>query len=853
MKTVKLSAKSVTISLVGTVIIITIIYLAFLSHKSFKKTMVSYTYEHLLNVAKSTARSVEAYIIKHMETLHSVAKYPFFEDHFIDREILKDVYDLHKKEVEAVYLLDSHGIILHRYPSKEDIGGKTEVNLPERPDIAYFLKEHKPFISEVFHYESGKNVVFIAEPIFRKNRFMGIIGWTVSMDNLSKRFIQPVKVGKRGYAWLMDKDGLTLCHPNCMMVGEDLLKMWKKFIPEQYWADYEKFLKKMTRGEEGVEIYDIAWEEKERIVKETKLVGYAPVHIGNELWSTGISMLYYEISGPINSHAINLIGLSVLVIALFGTGGVVLFRTQKRRAELETESKYLKEIAASAEALRKSEIRYRTLFESATDAIFILSIDGRPLAVNRAACDQLGYSREEMMRLSPEDVLMENPDERLRLIDDLKKLGQIVYEKSLLRRDGSIVPVEESARLIEFAGETAILIIARDISERKNAEEEKKRLEAQLIQAQRMEAIGTLAAGIAHNFNNLLMGIQGNASIALIDTDSNHPHYKHLKNIEKLVQSGAKLTGQLLGYAREGRYDVRPISLNQLVKEVSETFGTAKKEIRFHYDLAEDLFGIKADRGQIEQILMNLFVNAADAMPDGGDLFIQTMNVTHENMTDRPYIPKPGNYVLLTVRDTGIGMDKKTMKRIFEPFFTTKGLARGTGLGLASAYGIVKAHSGYIDVDSEKGHGTTFSIFLPSTTKAVKEEIESTSVFLKGGETILLVDDEDMVIEAGEQILPKLGYEVLLARGGQEALELYRQNHDKIDMVLLDMVMPDLGGGETYDRMKEINPDVKVLLSSGYSIDGQAKEIMDRGCDGFIQKPYTLKKISGAIREVLEE
>ncbi|MBW1861249.1 MAG: response regulator, partial [Deltaproteobacteria bacterium] len=208
-------------------------------------------------------------------------------------------------------------------------------------------------------------------------------------------------------------------------------------------------------------------------------------------------------------------------------------------------------------------------------------------------------------------------------------------------------------------------------------------------------------------------------------------------------------------------------------------------------------------------------------------------------------------YILLTVRDTGVGMDEKTMGRIFDPFFTTKGLAEGTGLGLASAYGIIKAHGGYIDVDSEKGHGTTFEIYLPASEEEVTEEKISTDEIIKGKGTVLLVDDEEMVLDAGEQMLRKLGYEVLLAGSGQEALEQYKKNQDRIDMILLDMVMPGMGGGKTYDRLKEINPKVMVLLSSGYSIDGQAKEILKRGCDGFIQKPFSLEQLSQRIRILL--
>jgi CheY-like chemotaxis protein len=366
-----------------------------------------------------------------------------------------------------------------------------------------------------------------------------------------------------------------------------------------------------------------------------------------------------------------------------------------------------------------------------------------------------------------------------------------------------------------------------------------------------MEAIGTLAGGIAHDFNNLLMTIQGNASLIHCDIDSNNPHVQSLINIENAVNSGAKLTRQLLGYARKGKYQVDSICLNQLIEETANTLSRIRKDITVHYDLSEDLKAILADQGQIEQVLLNLFVNAADAMAAGGDLYLETVNINHQNIRNSHYVPIPGKYVQLIVRDTGIGMDKKTQDRIFEPFFTTKEMGRGTGLGLASVYGIIKGHGGYINVESDVGIGTTFKIYLPSSSqKAVKSETKGPDRLINGNGTILLVDDEELVLGTGSKILEKLGYSVLEANGGKKAVEIYKENKEKIDMVILDMIMPGMGGGKVFDKIKEVNPDAKVLLSSGYSIDGQATEILRRGCDDFIQKPFSINELSGKISEL---
>ena len=281
-------------------------------------------------------------------------------------------------------------------------------------------------------------------------------------------------------------------------------------------------------------------------------------------------------------------------------------------------------------------------------------------------------------------------------------------------------------------------------------------------------------------------------------------------------------------------------------------FGRTKKEITIHQKYQENIWPVEVDRGQIEQVLLNLYVNAWQAMPGGGEIYLETENVILYEGYAKSFSIKAGNYVKISVTDTGLGMDEKTRERIFEPFFTTKEMGRGTGLGLATVYGIIKGHNGYINVDSEKGGGTTFTIYLPSSEKEVKIEVKTPEKLLIGHETILLVDDEDVIIAVTRDILESLGYSVRSAKSGHEAIEIYKADRDMIDLVILDMVMPEMGGGETFDRLKEINPDVKVILSSGYSLNGQAIRIMERGCHTFIQKPFTLLSLSQMVRDVLD-
>ena len=503
------------------------------------------------------------------------------------------------------------------------------------------------------------------------------------------------------------------------------------------------------------------------------------------------------------------------------------------------------------DALKAEKHEKEMILDSLVEHVVYQNLENQVLWANQAACESVHKTREALVGqhcyeiwAGRQSVCDDCPVAKALNTGDPQSIEKTTPDGRSWYIQG--YPVRGIKRDI-----VGIVELVLDITERRKAEEETRKLEAKLVQAQKLEAIGTLAGGIAHDFNNVLMGIQGNASLMFLDIDTEHPHYELLKSVEKQVQSGARLTSHLLGYARKGNYEVKPIDLKHLVAEISESFGRTRRDISIHRQLNEELFGIEGDSGQIEQVLWNLFVNAADAMPGGGDLILKTDNLTHEDMKGKLYDPKPGSYVLLTVADTGLGMDKQTIGRIFDPFFTTKEMGRGTGLGLASAYGIIKAHAGYIDVESQKGVGTTFSIYLPSSEKMVQKVVKAAQEVIGGTETVLLIDDEEVVLEVGKNFLEAMGYRVLTARDGKEAIEIYKKNRDKIDLVILDMVMPHMGGGEAYDKMKEISPNVKVLLSSGYSIDGQATEILQRGCNGFIQKPFTIKRLSQAIREVL--
>ena len=504
----------------------------------------------------------------------------------------------------------------------------------------------------------------------------------------------------------------------------------------------------------------------------------------------------------------------------------------------------------SNDALKESEEKYRTVLEANPDPVVVYDIEGKVIYFNPAFTRVFGWTLEERLGKKMDVFMPEEAWRETKMMIEKVLAGERFsgIETRRYNKKGEIIPVSISGAIYRDRDGHPLgsVINLRDISEQ-------KKLESQLLQAQKMESLGTLAGGIAHDFNNLLMGIQGRTSMVLMDTYSSHPHSEHLKGIEDYVKSAANLTKQLLGFARGGKYEVKPTDLNELIKRKNQMFGRTKKEIKIREKFEKNLWTVDVDQGQIEQVLLNIYVNAWHAMPGGGDLYIQTENTTIDESYSKPYQVEPGKYVKISVTDTGVGMDEVTRQRIFDPFFTTKEMGGGTGLGLSSAYGIIKNHGGFINVYSEKGQGATFNIYLLVSGKEVIKEKKPYEEILRGTESVLLVDDEDIIIDVGQGIMEKLGYKVLIAKSGKEAIETYKKNQKNIDMVILDMIMPELDGGDTYDRLKEINPNIKALLSSGYSINGQAAEILERGCDGFIQKPFNIEKLSKKIRAILDK
>jgi two-component system, cell cycle sensor histidine kinase and response regulator CckA len=520
-----------------------------------------------------------------------------------------------------------------------------------------------------------------------------------------------------------------------------------------------------------------------------------------------------------------------------GLRGVTIDITERKRAE---------------EDLRESEERYRDLVENAHDIIYSHDLQGNYTSINKAGEVITGYTVEEVLKLNLAETVAPEFLQPVRemLKRKLKGESATAYEIEIVAKDGRRIPVEVNTKLVYQNGApVAVQGIARDVTER-------KQLENQLQQSQKMEAIGRLAGGVAHDFNNLLTAINGYSSLALKRLDDDSSIKPYLEEVRKAGERAANLTRQLLAFGRKQILQPLALDLNDVVSDMNKMLRRLiGEDIALTAKLAPNLKRIKADPGQIEQVLVNLVVNARDAMPQGGKLTIETANCKLDQQYALRHVGvHPGNYVMLAVSDTGVGMDEATRARIFEPFFTTKEKGKGTGLGLSTVYGIVQQSGGSIWVYSELNRGTSFKVYLPELEAAIEshqdkpEENEAPG----GSETILLVEDEETVRGLAQKILEQVGYNVLSAAGGEEAVRLCNDQERRIDLLLTDVVMPEASGKEVAEHLNQLVPGIKVLFMSGYTDEAIVHHgVLDSNVE-FIQKPFTPSALSKKVREVLD-
>ena len=510
-----------------------------------------------------------------------------------------------------------------------------------------------------------------------------------------------------------------------------------------------------------------------------------------------------------------------------------------------------KEFAALARALKDSEERYRLLVEKILDGIFIAQ-DDHVKFPNPSMTDLLGYTAKELGAVPIAELI--RPEDRERVLARYRRIlagenlrGTLAF--GALRKGGDGFQAEVRAVPIAWEDRPAVLCLLRDVTRQ-------VQLESQLQYAKKMEAVGTLAGGIAHDFNNHLQGISGYIQLLMMRGDRDRTEQGWLMQIERSVQRAAALTKQLLIFSRREESRLEPLDLNEVVRQAQKTLArTIPESIVSELRLAADLRPLEGDAVQLEHVLFNLGINAKDAMPDGGKIVIGTRNVRLDEAFCRSHVGvTPGDYVELSFRDTGHGMEQETLERIFEPFYTTKGVGSGIGLGLAIVYGIVQSHRGIILCESSPAAGTTFRIYLPAQERAAAapEKEARKRADYRGVETIMIVDDEPDILDIGQNTLEQFGYTVLMARSGEEAVEAYSKRGREIDLVILDLGMPGMGGERCLQELLKMNPSVRVLIASGYAATQTVQGILEAGATGFMAKPYRLEDMLKKVREVLD-
>jgi len=840
---------------------------------------------------------------------HSIENLELFErmhnlpglDNKRQKQVIEDFLIQRKHLFNEIALLDSRGrekvkVSRFRFFSNEEL--KTR----ENTDAFKMASQHGRYISDIF-ISPASGLLSIEIGVSVGNYVDKIYGFLMAELNIKRLWeeVSNIKIGEHGYAYIIDKKGRFIAFQEASTILQRYGENMEKIPPVKQFMEASQDTKRIVyeykglKGNDVIGIYaPVDWTQwaviaelpsSEAFAGIKKMQVYLFIFISFALLFIGIAgffisrkMVKYIFSFIITAERIGEGDLETPIHEIDREDEIgILARTlskmqkelKKLYKDLDAQVHHLKKtkdaLEENAEKLHMINKRMMEIIEFLPDATFVIDENKKIIAWNKACDDITGIKKADIIGTDEyarpfygkrRPILIDFVISGNNLSDDelktyylsVQKKGSMIYGLSkaqYLSNKGIEFLSEVACPLFGTSGKvTGAIESIRDVTEM-------KRLEAQVAQSQKMEAIGTLAGGIAHDFNNLLMGIMGFVNLMLHNKDLSKEHQEMLKKIENQAISGAELAKRLLGFARGGMYEVRPTDLNVIIKKTIDTFRRTRKDIVIHDVYEKELWPSEVDRVQIEQVLLNLLINAGEAMPNGGYLYIESNNVEIPEDMSMQNDVKPGRYVKFSVKDTGRGMDNKTMERVFDPFFTTKEMGRGAGLGLASSFGIIKTHGGFIQVESEIGKGSTFTVFLPASDKPVEVDISEQKTLEKGNELILLVDDEEIVLDVTKAMLEALSYRVITAKGGKEAIELFNKKKSDIHLVILDMIMPDMGGEEVFHKLKHINPDIKIILSSGYSIDGKARDILNKGCNGFLQKPFKLDYLSEKIREIL--
>jgi PAS domain S-box-containing protein len=858
------------------VIVIGIVFWTRRNIVRFEKETVAKVNEYMFGIAREKGQCVEQFIQDIQDYLGLLARKPFsgefkkgqplaYYDYLAGEALLEHVGG----RVNSISRLDKKGIVLHRVPYQRNCIGK---DYSKMPGIRFVLENRTPYVSGIFPVSPGEYGFHICHPVFDKNNFLGVLCIMVLLDTLDQSVCH-IQAETAGSIWMINNEGIIVSHSNSDFIGKNILDVESGIPTAKDKFEFEEIVQRMTNGEQGYGIYETAISGRSGFKRVKKAIAFLPIDLRDQVWSVAITMDYEEIAASVKRNTRNNFIGAALMMLILGAAGAVYYRSQRKKAELEAIARSAEDLRISNEKLtyeieqrnqaerarEESESNYRLLAENVLDIIWIVDLNFRFTYISPSVSRILGFEQQEVIGQSIEEMLPPSSLETARkafvkeiafeVAERKKALNSRTVDLEIYRKDGATIWAETKfSSLYDSRGTLkGLLGVTRDITE-------KMQLQQQFVQAQKMESIGTLAGGIAHDFNNLLGGILGYASLLKNKISEDLHIAGYADTIEKSANRAAELTSQLLAFARGGRYESKVVSLNKIVEESLEIIGrTFDKLIEIEIHLDSSIPTIEADAGQIQQVLINLCVNARDAMPDGGKLTITTgTEILSAEQAEEYVEAREGSYVVLSVADTGIGMHKETIPRIFDPFFTTKEKGKGTGLGLAMVYGVVRNHGGHVHVESKPGEGSIFWIYLPASGKTETKDVSKPAVVRGGNELILVVDDEEVVRCLAKDALESYGYRVLLAKDGVEALDAFKEYNGNIGLVIIDMIMPKMGGRETFLRLKELNPNVKALLSTGYDRNGEAREILRSGVIGFIQKPFQLDELLCKVRSVLD-
>jgi len=945
-------------------------FIFYLTYNNVREAMIENLNAKQMILARQAARGIESFVNDHIVVLRHMAK----NRHIVDFDetgkiILHDFYASHAGELSIITRIDKNGNILHPEPYDKEAIRQPVTELEVFREVE---RAGQVAVSDVFINRRGFKTIIVHVPVFQGNAFSGTLAVSFPFDFIARRYVEDIRIGQDGYAWVISKKGVELSCPVPGHVGNSVFDNCRDF------PDILSMAERMVKGEEGVATYQFNMVRGNILHKMTKQAVFLPIHLGNNFWSIVVASPEEAAVGALQGFRNRLLLLAVIFAIGMGFLFYILFKTGILTDEIKRRQR-------TEDALRESEEKYRLLAENASDVIWSTDLNLNFVFVSPSIEKIQGWTAEEFKSFRLQEIMPP---------DSLAMVGKVIEEERLLekeagadpkrtrrleieeyRKDGSTVWVEVIAGFLRDKDEEPVGItgITRDISERKRAEEalrhseerfskafhispsptiistlddgryidvnesflrmlgylreemightaaklnvwasyddrkkagqklsaqgflrgellhlrnksgdirytllsaeiitlnnekyvlsifyditDQRKLENQLRQNQKMEAIGTLAGGIAHDFNNILSAVIGYTEMAQGEADAGEHLRHYLEQIHKAGERARDLVRQILAFSRRHEQEREPVMIAPIIREgIKLLRSSLPSTIQIVRSITTAPTLILADSTQIHQVLMNLCTNAAHAMREKGgilDIQLKKEKVVAARAL-HPFDLKAGEYVKLTVSDTGRGIDPAIMERIFDPFFTTKGPGEGTGLGLSVVYGIVRDHGGAIDVESDPGRGTAVSVYFPlkDTEEPLLEQLTETT--LGGNERILFVDDEPALVELGGIMLSSMGYRVTSSTNSSEALKIFRAGSRDFNLVITDMTMPDMRGDELAREILKLRPDIPIILCSGFSDMISEEKARELGIRRFIMKPFLKKEMARAIREVLD-